>query len=82
MPHKQMGRNKRDRHMIYQIANLDVQAATEQGAMIICWSTDGKYVLISANSLDTSITVIEHFEESHLESLLKLHLWQQPCISC
>jgi hypothetical protein len=81
MSYKQMGRNKRDRHMIYQIDNLNVQVATEQGAIIICWSTDGTYTLVSATAL-SEISIINQFNEDELHTLLKLPLWQQPCPAC
>lgn len=68
--------------MIYQIYNNDVPTATQENAVIICWSTDGTYALVSSDVPLTSINVIDQFDNSELHSLLVLPLWQQPCPAC
>lgn len=68
--------------MIYQIHNKDVYDATLENGKIICWSMDGAYALISCNTILSSITIIEQFDDSELHSLLSLPLWRQPCPSC
>jgi hypothetical protein len=68
--------------MIYQIYNKDVPSATQENALIICWSTNGDYALVSANTLPSTITIIDQFNEDEIHTLLKLPLWQQPCPAC
>lgn len=66
--------------MIYKIDNSNITEARIEGASVICWSFDGKFVLVKS---ETQIkNYIEMYEDESLKELMSLPLWNQPCPGC
>lgn len=65
--------------MIYKIENKDITDAMVNGASVICWQSDGKYVLVSS---DVQIEQIESYSNEEKNSLMNLPIWRQPCVGC
>ena len=66
--------------MIYKIENKDITDAMVNGASVICWQSDGKYVLVSSDAELDDYT--EAFEDSKRATLMQFTLWRQPCPGC
>ncbi len=66
--------------MIYQIENKDITDAMVNGAQVICWQFDGKYVLVSSKTELNDY--VELYEDSERATLLQFTLWSQPCPGC
>ena len=65
--------------MIYKIEHKDITDAMVNGASIVCWQFDGKYVLVSS---DVEMQAIESYNEEERQQLMLLDLWKQPCVGC
>lgn len=65
--------------MIYKIDRNDIIDAMVNGAHVICWQFDGKFVLISS---DIEMQAIESYNEEERQQLMRLDLWKQPCVGC
>lgn len=66
--------------MIYKIENANMTEASVNGARTICWSFDGKYILVQAETEPT--TVLETYTDDLKGMLMSQPLWSQPCPGC